>query len=214
MHKTRRARINRYTEPLDRDHVIQVVLRFAQGAPVLGRPDGRPLTGEPARVVGAVVSLDGTFALVGNDARAEIEGWTAAEFRALQREVLEFLQGLVSQRSPAEELMPSRREYSAGALLPSIALALRLSAAAADSGDVLLALEGPARDVFWAQLLVGLQAAGLGRLRPCPGCGKLFVRVGKQTHCEPACRLRTYMRTYRSPAARKKRRLRRQQPRR
>src|SRR5262245_44992059 len=60
-------------------------------------------------------------------------------------------------------------------------------------------IEAKARDwVFWLVDHV-LPRVELEILRPCPGCGRPFVRVTRKRFCSARCQSRSYMREWRAP---------------
>ncbi len=56
----------------------------------------------------------------------------------------------------------------------------------------MMGITGSVRDVVLELLYQTLLTAKPGRIRRCPGCRKIFVRTGRQTHCSSACYDRDY----------------------
>jgi hypothetical protein len=45
--------------------------------------------------------------------------------------------------------------------------------------------------------IAAMADAGTARIRVCPACGRLFVKITRKEYCSTKCQARTYMRKYR-----------------
>lgn len=133
---------------------------------------------------------DVRHALAGS-APSEIPPWSAAHFEDFREELRGFLLALAVKvgRAAGE---------NKGSMLPNdIPLgALQMTAAAVGS-EVLLVVDGAPRDVLWFQTLMLLRAVGLERVRRCPECARLFVKIGKRDYCRARCQNTNNQRRYR-----------------
>jgi len=66
-----------------------------------------------------------------------------------------------------------------------------------DDGHFRSDIVGPALDRFLYQMGRVLEEVGPDKLRKCPACDRLFVKVTKKRFCSQRCQSRTYMRGYR-----------------
>jgi hypothetical protein len=94
-------------------------------------------------------------------------------------------------------LVSGKIQDDQGALLPAVRLQnVELSPHASLGDQIVLALDGSARDVIWFQVINLLQSIGVRRLQLCP-CGRVFARVGRREFCSTRCQKRYYMRKFR-----------------
>jgi hypothetical protein len=110
------------------------------------------------------------------------DAFSDEDFRALQRDVLNWLSALTHPSSPGEaQWVP-----------PAIPLQVRVALTDGPSQ-----VFGPARDVFLWHLFVLLQQEPLDRIRRCPECATIFYRVKKQAYCSRTCGNRVTQRRWR-----------------
>ena len=147
--------------------------------PVLRALAATPLTG--ARALGtAAAMLDGSLKTV--------PAWPVEEIRAWCDEVRAVLHNCVRQQRPGtyEVLLIEFDELVLSPLLKR---------------DVaLFVVDGSPRCVLLFQLLGLLRVTGIMALRVCEAddCDRLFVKIGKGTHCSTRCYNRKYMRDLRA----------------
>jgi hypothetical protein len=65
-------------------------------------------------------------------------------------------------------------------------------------GPLQIVTRGSSIHRFLYQIVRVLEGAGVERLRACPECAQLFVKVTKKQFCSVQCQSRVYMRKYRA----------------
>jgi len=88
-------------------------------------------------------------------------------------------------------------ESKAGVMWPRLAIEKMASRPVKPTDPVLLIVSGSVRDVVLEMFFHLIQRVAVERIRRCPGldCGRLFVRVGRQTHCTTTCYDRSHWAT-------------------
>jgi hypothetical protein len=168
----------RYRRP-NAEALLQQAIDFAEGA-VKTNAAWR-------QVCAALMHGTGTAPIVFGDAPHELRRWSAVQIASLQMELRRFFRTLVSGKIQDDQ----------GALLPAVRLQnVELSPHASLGDQIVLALDGSARDVIWFQVINLLQSIGVRRLQLCP-CGRVFARVGRREFCSTRCQKRYYMRKFR-----------------
>jgi hypothetical protein len=169
------ARKHDASDKLLRERALAALIDFSAGR--LLRADARRalsgvLAASPVLHIG-----DASHAIFGT-AAGEIAPWSDADLADLRDRLRQFLLGIVE----------TGRDDDKGSLVPEAALvrSLRFGAIAAGRG-VLLAVDGAPLDVLWFQIVMLLQAVGISRVRECPECHAIFVKIGKRDYCTTRC---------------------------
>jgi CGNR zinc finger len=66
-----------------------------------------------------------------------------------------------------------------------------------DRTGIRVEVGGSDLDRFLYQIIRVLEAVGVDRLKSCPECDRLFIKVTKKKFCSTRCQSRAYMRGYR-----------------
>lgn len=139
------------------------------------------------REVLRLVAHRGPWVTMGAD--HDIAGWDDGTVAACHDEIARFLRQLAGAAA------------TGSGVLESIPLRFHASAVPLPSrrrpGRVRLAAQGAGRDLVWLQVCQLLHIVGIEHLRVC-WCGRVFMRVGKQTFCEPKCQQRKAQAEYRA----------------
>jgi hypothetical protein len=98
-------------------------------------------------------------------------------------------------RRELREFLRSSLQIKRGQQMPQAQVEVAVTAPG--RGDILVTVDGSARDVLWFQIIRLMQLEGLDRIRLCE-CGRVFVRIGKRKSCSAKCQKKFYMRRFRA----------------
>jgi hypothetical protein len=125
--------------------------------------------------------------LVIGDARHEVQNRPSGELTHLRGYLRAFYEGLLTLA-----------DSDAGGLMPTVQVQRLTFAATPVGSDVLITVDGDAADVLLFQSVQLMQVTGVGRLRRCPNCGRIFAKTGRREFCSDRCQKRIYMRNLRA----------------
>ena len=184
-------RIRKHYKPSEAQELLARLVEFAESAELVGSDlsSARRLLIELLRI-GPILAIDDAELELFEPRIAE-EGqhcWKRSDFVNFQLLLKNVLRGIAALNSPDED----------GGIVPTITLGrLELCAIPLPRNQVVIRVDGKARDVLGFQLVQLMHTAGVSRLLLCD-CGRVYAKTGRRRFCSEKCQRRFYMRRFRA----------------